>query len=424
MINCPKCGTPNPDNDTVCRACGGALAGQAFAQAMDRANEPAEAPAEAAPAAPAAGDAPAPEAASAVPPSTPAAVPAALDPVPASGGGFAFDPVAAQADIDNYMKAEKVRKAKKTIIYLVIFLIAAGLIGFLAYRSNVKEQEKKEAAAFLKAFFEVNNGSMAGFWRCVVRAKHKDVHLMNPGDVVAGLDGVFKARPKSQGDYIRRKCLPMLAGTMTELDALKPPPDFKPRLEDFKKVIPKLRSGFEGYIKKMEKAKTLASNEKEVVAAAEAFHAYEQTDRAKVVGYVNLMLCVVPDLPEMAKKVKKAPDVQPLVEHIQAQIKADLVAFANKLRKDCFAKLSDISEPKSFKLINKKMGGEDPRDVQAIKYTFKRAWKGFFQKDLDAIGTGFTEYRNAVVKVSQVADKFKDKKADDAPKKKKPAKKK
>jgi hypothetical protein len=413
MINCPKCGTPNPDNDTVCRACGGNLAGQAFAQAMDRASDAPDAPdapaAAEAPAAeaPAATEAPAAPGPDALPPNEPAAVPAALDPAPV-GGGFDFDPAAAQADIDNYMKAQKARKAKKTAIYLLVFLIAAGAIGFLVYRNSVKENAKKEAAKFLKSFFDVNNGSLAGFWRCVVRAKHKDVHLMNPADVVAGLDGVFSARPKSQGDYVRRKCLPMLAGAMTELDQLKPPEDFKARLGDLKKELPKLKAAFEGYVKSMEKAKTLASNEKEVLAAAEAFHAYEQKDRAKVVGYVNLLLCAVPDLPEMAKKIKKAPDVQPLVEHIQAQIKADLVAFANKLRKDCHAKLNDITEAKSFKLINKKMGGEDARDLQAIKYVFKKASKGFFQKDLDAIGTGFTAYRNAVVKVSQVAEKFKD----------------
>ncbi|MBW2733899.1 MAG: zinc-ribbon domain-containing protein, partial [Deltaproteobacteria bacterium] len=37
MINCPKCGTPNPDKQNACLACGAGLAAEVFAEAMDRA---------------------------------------------------------------------------------------------------------------------------------------------------------------------------------------------------------------------------------------------------------------------------------------------------------------------------------------------------------------------------------------------------
>ena len=40
MINCAKCQVPNPDNSTVCAACGTALAGQSFAQALYEADVP------------------------------------------------------------------------------------------------------------------------------------------------------------------------------------------------------------------------------------------------------------------------------------------------------------------------------------------------------------------------------------------------
>lgn len=400
MITCPKCGTPNPDSDTVCRACGAALAGQAFAQAMA-----ADAPPAAVDPAPAASLEPVPAAPEPAPvaPMAPAPDPYGAPPA----GGFAFDPAAAQADIDNYMKASKARKARKATIYLVIFLVIAGVIGFLMYRSSVQEKAKQEAAKFLKAFFDVNNGNVAGFWRCAVRAKHKDVHLMDPSAVVEGLDGVFAARPKSQPDYVRRKCLPMLTAAAGEFDQLKPPPDFKPRLEDLKKILPQLKTAFLAYIKKMEMAAQYAANEKEIIAANAAFHDPDQTDRAKSVGYVNLLLCAVPDLDKKVKAIKDPPNVQPVVEYFKEQLKVNLVAFADKLRKECHPQLKTIAEAKLHKLIVKKMSG-DARDGDALRWTFKKASKGVFKKTLDAIGKGFTDYRNAVIKVVQVADKFKE----------------
>ncbi|MCK5800228.1 MAG: hypothetical protein KAI47_23720, partial [Deltaproteobacteria bacterium] len=332
------------------------------------------------------------------------------EPVAPVDGGFTLDPAAAQADINAYMHASKAKKARKTIIYLVIFLIFAGVVGFLMHRSAVKENTRKEAAQFLKSFFEVNNGSLAGFWRCVVWAKQKDIHLMDPAALVEGLDTVFAARPERQGNHVQRKCLPMLAGAMTELDALKTPPDFKERLDALKKQLLPLKTAFEAYVAKMEQAKTLTTHQKEIVKAADAFHSGETTDRVQSVGYVNLLLCAVPELPKMAKSIKKAPDVQPLVDYFRAELKKSLVDFADILRKKCYPQLHTIAEAKSYALIVRKMGGpDDARDAEAIRYTFKKASKGFFKTDLDAIGKGFTDYRNAVVKVSQVADKFKNK---------------
>ena len=48
-----------------------------------------------------------------------------------------------------------------------------------------------------------------------------------------------------------------------------------------------------------------ASNEKDILAAQLAFHTGEQTDRPKIVGYVNLLMCAVPDLPKMAKGINE-----------------------------------------------------------------------------------------------------------------------
>ena len=393
------------------------MAEQAFAQAMDRATSqqapvggPAVTPAE-----------------FAVPPAVPAggdyggdyggnygATGAPIDPLLASP-----DPLAAQAEIDAYMRAVRSRKARKRTIYAVIAALIIAVIGGLMYHSSQQEAARQEAAKFLKAFNDVDNGSMAGFWRCNVRAKHKDVHLEDPSGVVDGLDGVFRARPKSQPDYVKRKCLPLLKVALGEFSALKPPADFAPPLAELKAALPKLQTVFDAYIGKMEQAKELTSNEKEIMAANTAFHATEQTEPTKTVGYVNLLLCAYPDLPKMARKVTQPPDVQPLVEAINIDLKGSakgtpsptelqtrVEAFADKLRKTCFPKLNSIERAKDHTLIVRKMSG-DNRDGQALQWAFKKANRGFFKAELDAIGTSFVAYRNGVVKVRNTVKKFK-----------------
>lgn len=397
MINCPKCGTPNPDKQNVCLACGAGLAAQAFAEAMDRATSPPAADEAAAPAAAATPEAAAPQVGGGD----------AFDAVVADAPPAQLDPAAAQAEIDAYMRAQKARKARKATIYTVVILLVAAVIAFFSYRSAQQEAAKQEAAKFLKAFNDVDSGSFAGFWRCVARAKHKDVHLMDPQAVVEGLSNVFASRPKSQPDYVKRKCLPMLIGVQGELDKLKPPQDFGPPLQALKNSLAPLKTAFEKYVEKMQQAAETAAAEKEILAANEAFHAAEQTDTAKTVGYVNLIACTVPELDKKVRGIKQPPDVQPVVDYFQAELKEKkVVPLANKLRKECYPQLSTLSRIKQHQLIFKKMSG-DMRDGQALKYIFKRANRGFFKIHLDAIGSTFTDYRNGVIKVRQVADKFK-----------------
>ncbi|MBW2736988.1 MAG: hypothetical protein JRH20_31785, partial [Deltaproteobacteria bacterium] len=330
----------------------------------------------------------------------------ALDAVVAQGPVAAMDPATAQADIDAYMRAQKARKARKATIYTVVTLLFVAVVGFFSYRSSQQEAARQEAARFLKAFNDVDMGSAAGFWRCVVRAKHKDIHLMDPALVVDGLSNVFASRPKSQPDYVKRKCLPMLIGVQGELDKLKVPEDFAPALQALKTQLPPLKTAFDSYVKKMELAGATALAEKEICAANEAFHAAEQTDSAKTVGYVNLLSCVMPDLAKKVRGLKQPPDVQPVVEFFQAEIKKDVVALADKLRKECYPQLTTLSRIKQHQMLFKTMSG-DMRDGSALKYIFKRANRGIFKTSLDAIGKAFTDYRNGVIKVRQVADKFK-----------------
>lgn len=426
MVNCPKCGTPNPDEDSACRACGAPLAGQKFAQALDRAqsadpeqpaeqegaDEQAPAPVEQAP----------PEAAA------PAQEPAAelVDiPVPAAAPiTTEMDPLKAQAEIDRYVAQTKSRKARKSAIYLAVFVIIAGGIGFLIYRSSKIEAAKQEAARFLKSFIDINGGSVAEFWRCTVRAKHADIHLAKNNLVlIQGLEKTFRLRPKSQPDYISRKCLPVLTAAMTEVDQLKPPPDFAGALDKVKKQLPTIKTAFEGYIKSMEKMKQDASNENEVVKANEAFHDPGQSKPSLTAGYVNLMMCAVPDLVKMARSVKKIPDVQPLVDFLAVQYKTNSTGFADKLRKECFEKINSIERHKQFKLIVQRFS-TDSRDGQAIKDIFLRANRNYFKKDLDAVGKSWVEYRNSVMEVHRCADKYKDETEQQkaAPKKAEPTK--
>lgn len=452
MVNCPKCGTPNADEASVCLACGAPLAGQKFAQALDAAQPeeevsapsvqslaaqaqrdasrtsaapqaaaptpatpPASAPAAgadpaaaaaAAPAAAGAGAAAAPPAAGA-----PAAAPGTSDAAPL-GGGYGgemglglgdpsglgagqLSPGHAQAEIDRFVKAQAARKTRKRLTYGIVFAVVAGGLAFYTVISNKREQRRQAAAKFLKKFTAVDNGAIAGFWRCTVRAKHADIHLARDNLVLMdGLNRAFQAFPEEQPGYISRKCLPLLAAAKQELEKLDPPEDFAGPTKEFSKQLDGIDKAFRKYIERMKEAQQRAVNEKKILEANQAFHDASQSKPSQSVGYVNMMLCAVPSLRKMVKKIKKAPDVQPLVEFMFEQCKADPTLFSDRFRRTCIKQLNSVERPRIYKRIYNKMSG-DPRDGSALRDCFKKANRGFFRRRLEAVGKAWVEYRNA-----------------------------
>ncbi|MCC6746649.1 MAG: hypothetical protein IT371_03260 [Deltaproteobacteria bacterium] len=416
MITCPKCLVPNPDGSAACMACGTALAAQQFAQALDRAQ---------APAAPQASPSAAPMAYAPAPSDLPAS------PAPTLGqgaygdasalgspdGSFGYAPAgglggmvgldAGSADVSAFMQAQKAKKRNKAMVWVVAVGLVVAVLGFLGYRSSQKKALREEVGQFVAAFRKVDDGEVDEFWKCVVRSKGVDVRLAPDNMLLTnGLEQAFKSFPKSQPDHLKKKCLPLLDTIAASFGQVKPPSGFAARLDALKAVFPAVKSVFDGYANKLDSRKQLAANEQAILAASAAFHDAQQSDQTKSWGYVSLLACAVPDLPKMAAKVQKAPDTQLLIEHIFKTCKAE-PSYADKLRKECYAGLEGGKKHPAHAAVHKKMAGDD-RDRSALEDCFKRANKGFFDKDLNEVGQAWVKYREARKAVLDEVAKYKD----------------
>ena len=416
MINCPKCQVPNQDNATVCAACGATLAGQQFAAALDQAQQQmGQAAAASQPAAPAA---PAPAAPAAPGPSL-AKPDFQMPPVaPPPPVGVPLDPVAAQAEINQFMAEQKARKRTKGFIYGAIGLVILGGAVFWWLQDARKQKRIKEVYTFFQSFRNVDDEDTSGFWKCTVRAKHRDVRLAKDTlEITDGLTKAFNNFPTSQPDHIKDKCVPMIAGIIGDLDKLKPPAGFKKPVDNVKRSMEKVSKIFMNYARRIDKRKKTAAAERDVKKCATDFHsAYEGEATDKALAYWNIINCVVPDLPANVRKIKKGPDTQYIVEYIYNNcVKKDVEPklLADKIRKECYDKRNENVDKKdaNYKEALRYLSG-DNRDQAALEACFKKANRGFDRAELKAVAEVFIEYNNARGTVLQQLEKVKKELAD------------
>jgi hypothetical protein len=421
-INCPKCQYPNDDTATSCRTCAEPLADAAFSRALERATSGENRMSQGSGAMPSPISAPI----SGGEPLSPSPVgnrrvPAQGPPLTAStGDAGVFPPTDLSSglappfgapragDIESYVEQEKSRKRMRVIRNVVLLLLVAGGVTFYFLHSSRKKAKLEQVVSFGKAFNRIDEGPVASFWRCAVRARHIDVHRSTDNrDLINRLEVAFKTFPTSQPDLLRTKCLPLLDQALSDLGSLAPPDDgFHAPISELKKKIAAVKSIFTSYIDKLDKRKDVAKNEQDVIKANNAFHSQETKNMDLSSAYVNFLLCLIPELPTEAKKIKKAPDSQPVVDLIYQNCKKD-PNWADEMRKKCHAQLKETARAKAFGLIHQKLAG-DARDVQSIEYCFKKVNRGFFNEDLNAIGKAFVEARNANAPVKEQYKKYKE----------------
>ena len=410
MLNCPKCQVPNPDTASVCAACGTALVGEQFAQALDEAQPSAGSPPPAAaqpvdPAPHAAAQPvdPAPQHVAAAPQvSAPAQQQFDLGvPEPSPG----MDPGAGlggQAEINQFMAEQRARKRTKSFMYGAVGVVCLAVIGFFMAQSHRAKSREEAVARFFEAFRKIDDGAVASFWKCTVRAKDRDVRLASQAtEVTEGLTKAFKNFPKSQPGRLLDKCIPMVTSIVDDLGKLEPPSGFAVPLEDYKTVLGEVQNVFETYANKIKQRKQMAVDEREIREANTQFHNVignsggfaSVADTPKAVAYFNILECAIPGLKKQIRKIRRPPDTQYVVEYIYNTCKKD-TSFADKLREECFAKRNSTSmRTASFKAAARRMSG-DNRDLYAIDDCFKRANHGFAFEELKGVAEVFGKYRN------------------------------
>ena len=435
MPNCPKCQYPNEDESTVCAACGAPLEAQPEAppaldpaqmqaqmelmqqqmaqmQAMQQqagAGQPAaQAPVAQAPMDPAAAV-----------PQQPVATPMQLPPemTAAAPIGQPMSPSQAQAEIDQWAAEQRARKRTKMFIYTAVTLIIVGILGFFWLQSARKQRRVTEVYEFFTAFRGVDDEAVANFWKCTVRAKHRDVRLAKDTmEVTEGLTKAFNNFPTSQPGHIKDKCVPLLAGIKDDLGKLKPPTGFTEPLASVTAVMDDIKTTFMAYANKIDQRKGEATNEQEVRNLANAFHmAHDNPDvLPKALEYYTILKCAIPDLDKSVKEVKKAPNTQPVVEYVYETCKADgYKEYAKKLHTECFEQRKSITDlkDKGFKEAVYQMAG-DNRDTMALDLCFTETNKGFDYVELEAVAKVFIKYNNARGEILKALAKAKQEVAD------------
>ncbi len=322
----------------------------------------------------------------------------------------ALDPAQAQAEINRFVEEQRAQKRMKSFIYLAIALVLAAVIGFLMWSSAQKKAKIQEAAKFFMAFRQVDDEGIAGFWKCTVRAKHRDVRLAaDTLEITDGLEKAFSNFPRSQPDWLRDKCVSMIDGIVEDLGKLKPTSEFVTPLEGVKTAMGAVKITFTKYADKINQRKQEASNEQEIRNAKQLLiYGPEGRDAPKALAYFNLINCAVPDLVKSAAALKKPPDTQPVVEYIYNTCKAD-PKYADKLRGECFEKRNEnLKKTADYRKVVYRMSG-DPRDLEAINDCFRRANRGFAAAEYKEIAEVFVKYRNARGKVLETLGELKKK---------------
>lgn len=262
------------------------------------------------------------------------------------------------------------------------------------------QPRSKATFEFYSKWRAVDDDEVSRFWKCLVRARHRDVRLAkDPQELTDGLEAAFKRYPRSQPGHLR-KCLPLLAAARKRLLAICPPAGFPRSLGRIRKALQRSQDATLAYARRLARRSSVAAADKKLLAQGTAFHlAHDgKAGYAGALAYWNVLSCVMPDLAGQVRKIKKPPDTQYVVEYIYNRCGKRGVApkaMAPKIRA-CFARrhrIKDIKNPK-FRL-GLKMLSSDNRDLMALKHCFKTVNRDLVARDVAPMRAAFEGYRKA-----------------------------
>jgi hypothetical protein len=304
------------------------------------------------------------------------------------------EPFAYIGNVDPASFDLKGQQKSRMPLYIGLGVVAAGLIGFFAFRSVRSHNLLKEHAAFLEEFQNVEKQNMGAFWTCVL-GSNADPGSFSDNLALGGrIEGQFAADPLEYPDKLVNDCVPKLQDASAVAGRLHGPDGYDDALAAFNKSLPELDKGIREWA---EHAKTRGAQrdaEKKITTAGNAFHSVAGDAPPEAVAYDRFLRCAFPNLDRFA-------DGQALVENMFNSCKDP--AFVDKVLGTC-SKAAGAKGEKAdgrFKSSLKKFG-EDDRDMQAWDDCFRKARKGAKQDDLAAFGKAWVDYLQAGGKVREV----------------------
>lgn len=285
------------------------------------------------------------------------------------------------------------RKSRMPVL-IAVGVVAAGVIGFLVFRSIHHHNLLKTHAAFMEEFQNLEKQNMGAFWTCVL-GSNADPGSFNDNLALGGrIEGQFAADPLEYPDKVINDCIPKLQDASTAAGRLHGPDDYDDALATYNKSIPELDKGIREWAERAKSRGAQRDAEKKITAAGNAFHSVAGDAPPEAVAYDRFLRCAFSNLDRFA-------DGQALVENLFNSCKDP--AFVDKMLNTC-SKVAGAKGEKAdarFKGSLKKFG-EDDRDMQAWDDCFRKARKGAKQDDLATFGKAWVDYLQAGGKVREV----------------------
>ena len=282
--------------------------------------------------------------------------------------------------------------------WLVVGVIAVGVIGFFVYRSMQTQKTREMHAAVMQQFQDIEKNEVVGkFWACLLGQGVDPGMFPNNLALSQRLEGALGTDPKNYPAKVSEECTPKAIDAKHKVEGMTAPAVYDAALKDYGKSLADLATAFDHWAKI---APThLAEREvgAKVGTYGSAWHSFQGGKPGNdVIAYDRFLHCAVPG-------VDKMKDGQALVEFLFAQCKDP--KYLDRLQNECGKEVTTEGTPQlatpGFKTALAKLQADD-RELSAFDDCLRKSRKSKRTDDSEEVGRAWLAYMEAGRKVREV----------------------
>ena len=318
--------------------------------------------------------------------------------LPGVGSAFGYDP-----------GAELKKKGLPWPAYLAIGIAVAALIGFLAFRSHKKREERKVHVAFLEQMLDYEKNTVNAFWRCLFGKEGDGRRFNQPEQLNGQLEAALYADPKNFPEKVANECVKKALDASRKIRDFSPPAPaaYEQTLDEYGKALAALANTLNTWAEGAGKRVETKQRENKIVSSGDTWSTTDNPNKADPAAwqYDKFIHCAVPNLDKMK-------DAQELLEFLASQCTENKAKgwktnpeFLAKIRDTCIAEAQEIptKTPATFKATFTKFGSDYDRLSQAWGTCLRKMTKESKKDDLEQFDKAWVESVNASSKIRKVA---------------------
>ncbi len=148
--------------------------------------------------------------------------------LPGVGSAFGYDP-----------GAELKKKGLPWPAYLAIGIAVVAVLGFLAFRSQKKREERKVHVAFLEQLQDYEKNTVNAFWRCLFGKEGDGRRFNQPEQLNGQLEAALYADPKNFPEKVANECVKKALDASRKIRDFSPPAPapYESALDEYGKAL-------------------------------------------------------------------------------------------------------------------------------------------------------------------------------------------